>query len=289
MDIQWNLECVDRPIVQSYNVTYCPITSPKNGSCKEGTEMSVELPAPTTQYTIKGLKPYTTYRTIITMISNTRVGPPSDPRFNTTYEATPSKPLNLMVNDVKNTSVVLRWNAPQHLNGVVNKYEIWYNKHRKDMYDDVLGKKNFTYRLENLTSFMFYEIVVRACSNCCGCSESSNSVRVTTDIGTPGVPETQMVNDGPRNRILLKWAPPTYKAGNLDYYEVSIEGYTNIIIRTRSHRCYVNVDIPMDPLPHSEPTWTVQIRAVNVIWSAHAKFPEEDQMVHQKLVLSFSS
>lgn len=277
MEIQWSLECVDRPILRSYNLSYCPITSPKNLTCKDGTEMATSLSNEVKQYKITGLKPYTTYRTILTMISDTRIGPPSDPRINTTYEATPSKPLNLMATEVKNTSVLLRWNAPDNLNGVLKNYEVWYNQHRRDVYEDTLGKTNFTFRLENLDSFTTYQIVVRACSNCCNCSGNSNSVTIRTDIGTPGMLDTQQVNDGPRKRVLFTWVPPVMKAGNVDYYEVNIHNTGDnktSLARTRDTRCFLNVDTPIDATGlQAEQQWEVRIRPVNVIWSAHADFP----------------
>lgn len=209
------------------------------------------------------------------MISDTRSGPPSDPRVNTTYEARPSEPLNLMIFDVQNTSVLLRWNAPENLNGVLKNYEIAYNSYRKEVYEDILGHNNMTFRLENLTAFTKYEIAVRACSQCCNCSESSNNVTVTTAIGRPGIVDTQQVNDGPKKRVFFSWSPPALRAGNLDFYEIEVN-YTGVqkvtLSRTRQLKCYLNVDTTMDATGlETEQRWQVRIRAVNVVWSGHAK------------------
>lgn len=273
MEIQWNLECVDRPIVREYNISYCPITSPRDLTCKDGTELFATLSSGETQYKINGLKPYTTYRTIITMISDTRIGPPSEPRVNTTYEATPSKPLNLIANEIKNTSVLLRWNAPENMNGVLNNYEVWYNENRKEVYD-FLGKQNVSFLLTDLTSFTDYEIVVRACSNCCNCSESSNSVKIRTDIGTPGmvVVASPLFDEGKRS-VDIRWKPPSPKAGPVDFYEVKLDMTTDnytIITRLLSPGCIQNFDMDIDGTGVQKES-KIYVRAVNVLWSGHAK------------------
>lgn len=283
MEIQWSLECVDRPILRNYNLSYCPITAPKDLTCREGTEKSTLLSNDLTHYTINGLKPYTTYRTILTMISDTRVGPPSDARINTTYEATPSNPQNLVQSEVKNTSVLLRWDAPENMNGVLKNYEIWYNQHYEVVYDDFkAGKTNFTYRLEKLESFTEYRIVVRACSNCCNCSIPSNAVKIRTDIGTPGIVDTQQYNNEPKKRVKFKWTAPVLRAGNVDYYEVKIQNSasnTTTLRRTQSEGCILNVGKSTETMGVEEQKWQVQVRAVNIIWSPHAKFQGEDNFL----------
>lgn len=271
IELQWILECVDRPIVTGYNLTYCPITSPKNLTCQFGTELNRTLDGSATQYNITGLKPYTTYKTVITMISKTRIGPLSDPLVNTTLEATPSQPQNLVAYEVHNTSVLLAWNAPEHVNGVLSNYEIWFNERKREFYQDITGKWNLTFRLENLQSYTQYKIVVRACTNCCNCSENSNSIDITTGIGRPASLSLQSSYNGSDNKIVLRWDPPTYPAGKLDYYEVQTVTRRNQnqvvqykTARTKYTNCFVM--ITCDPNTIME----FKVRAVNVIWSAHS-------------------
>jgi cytokine receptor domeless len=86
MVIQWKLECVDSSIVEGYNLTYCPISSPQIIDCKEP-PVSYNITRNETEYEIKGLRPYTTYKTLISMYSKTRMGPESEPLINTTMES----------------------------------------------------------------------------------------------------------------------------------------------------------------------------------------------------------
>lgn len=279
MEIQWNLECVDRPILRRYNISYCPVKSKWNDDCKEGSEKFVNVSRHETQYQLTRLKPYTTYRTIITMISDTRVGPPSHPSRNTTYEATPSKPLNLVFHDVKNTSVQLSWEAPEHMNGVLKNYEVWYNGSHKAV-DGHHGQKTINYTLENLTSFSFYEVVVLACSACCNCSESSNTITFRTEIGKPGVSLNNLtVNDAPLNRMVISWIPPNIRAGNLDFYEVKIRYAAQnrtMLTRIVEPKCFVPINSPSDlqDLQPGQGDYRIFVRAVNVVWSGHAKSQE---------------
>jgi Fibronectin type III domain len=87
MVIQWKLECVDSSIVGGYKLKYCPISSPQIIDCKES-PVIYNITRNETEYEIKGLRPYTTYKTLISMYSNTtRMGPESEPLINTTMES----------------------------------------------------------------------------------------------------------------------------------------------------------------------------------------------------------
>jgi cytokine receptor domeless len=87
MVIHWKLECVDSSIVEGYNLTYCPISSPRNIDCKEPPVfVNITGGREVTKYGINDLRPYTTYKTLISMYSNTKVGPESV-LINTTMES----------------------------------------------------------------------------------------------------------------------------------------------------------------------------------------------------------
>lgn len=282
MEIQWSLDCVDRPILRYYNMSYCQITSPTNVTCREGTQENRTISSNQTHYKITNLKPYTTYSTTITMNSDTRTGPPCEPLMNTTYEATPSSPRNLDYSEVKNNSVLLHWDAPENLNGVLKNYEVAYNSSRRDFY--VGGKGNVTLLLDHLESYQTYEIVVSACSNCCNCSVPSNTIKIRTAIGTPGPVFLLASNNDLEKKVNFTWSPPAKKAGLLDFYEVQIiDSATNTthLRRTRNLGCILDVTpATIDSSFVKEQKWEVYVRAVNVLFSPHAKrhsrFGDED-------------
>ena len=41
--------------------------------------------------------------------------------------AVPSAPINLSVAQVGEHSVLVSWNTPEHPNGVINNYMVWYS------------------------------------------------------------------------------------------------------------------------------------------------------------------
>ncbi|KAF4530570.1 hypothetical protein B566_EDAN009716, partial [Ephemera danica] len=76
---------------------------------------------------ITDLMPYTTYWVAVSVMSRGGEGLQSDPKFATTLEAAPEPPLNLIISEVTNTSMVVSWVPPRLMNGVLQYYNIHYN------------------------------------------------------------------------------------------------------------------------------------------------------------------
>ncbi|XP_055534831.1 cytokine receptor-like isoform X3 [Wyeomyia smithii] len=272
IDLEWKLECGDSAIVEGYNIIYCPINSPRDQSCKIQ-EKSLNITG-TTSHRISGLKPYVTYRIQISMYSKSRIGPRSEPLFNTTLEAAPSPPRDLTYKDLRNDSVTLQWKAPLQINGGKMNYEVWYNNLYTKVYTDDYTD-DVTFVLGQLEPFTRYKIIVRAYT--IGYSNNSNSVDLITDIGTPGIihqPGSVDLND---TRISIIWQIPERQAGCIEYYELRIK--TNAqnedagtISRVQSTRCRLTRSICQISTIESNHTdkYEFSVRAVNVILSPHA-------------------
>lgn len=88
IEVEWKLECTDSGIVAGYQLEYCPSKEPKTLECME-TEKKLNITGglENPKHTLTGLMPYTTYKIIIRMFSNSTMGPASDPLANTTLEA----------------------------------------------------------------------------------------------------------------------------------------------------------------------------------------------------------
>ncbi|XP_059615014.1 cytokine receptor [Phlebotomus argentipes] len=269
MEIQWNVDCIDTPIVAGYTLTYCPITAPKNLSCKPGTEITTNFTG-TTQYNITGLTPYTTYKTTIAMYSKTRMGRASEPLVNTTLEAAPTPPRNLNIRDQTNTSLVISWDAPERANGFLKKYIVWCNSTEYSVFLGIQENKTIVYTIENLRSYSVYEIGVVACT--IGCSNMSESVTVQTKMGVPGRIKLSPNAMNPRydDYVVLSWERPEYAGGNLDYYEIfttiSLTGNKTeeYLTKLNATNCWMH-----RPCQKSWKGIELSIRAVNVVRSAH--------------------
>jgi Fibronectin type III domain len=87
IEIAWKLECTDSGIVAGYEIEYCPVKQPKTLECKEPEEKrNLTTSLEDTKYTLTNLRPYTIYKIIIRMFSNSTMGPASEPMSNTTLE-----------------------------------------------------------------------------------------------------------------------------------------------------------------------------------------------------------
>uniref|UniRef100_A0A1L8E393 Putative cytokine receptor n=3 Tax=Nyssomyia neivai TaxID=330878 RepID=A0A1L8E393_9DIPT len=242
MEIQWRLECMDTPIVVGYTLTYCPITAPKNLTCKPGTEIVKNITG-TTQYNITGLTPYTTYKTTIAMFSKTRTGVPSDPLVNTTLEAAPTPPRNIILRKVTNTSVTITWDPPERMNGFLKNYIVWCNSSNFQVFDGIKENKTLEYKIEKLQTYSYYDIVVVACT--ISCSNKSETINVRTEMGVPDQ-VTTIAKVRYDDYTLFSWDPPRHVGGHLDYYEVSVkvtETGNRTINRTILHngtKCWIN-------------------------------------------------
>lgn len=88
IEVEWKLECTDSGIVAGYQIEYCPSDEPKTLECKEAAKkLNITGGLDNPKHTLTNLSPYTTYKIIIRMFSNSTMGPASDPLANTTLEA----------------------------------------------------------------------------------------------------------------------------------------------------------------------------------------------------------
>lgn len=190
-------------------------------------------------------------------------GPPSEPLINTTYEAAPSPPRNLEFSNVTDTSVTLHWDIPEHINGVLRKYKVWYNSSVVEV-DKHNASPNMTYVLTGLKSYTKYDILVTAST--VADSNRSNIVKIETKIGAPGVislPTNKDFDD----ELIIMWDPPELPNGKVQYYEVEVVnkiGDTEVEYVSsdiRGNQCTYNFkkcDLGVDK-------HTFRVRAVNVV------------------------
>lgn len=78
--LQWQLNCVDEPIVAKYNITYCPVDEPSvkcdepSVNCLEPMLWNEATGNDLRQFEIVNLKSYKYYRISIALLSNSRHG-----------------------------------------------------------------------------------------------------------------------------------------------------------------------------------------------------------------------
>lgn len=88
IEVEWKLECTDSGIVAGYQLEYCPSKEPMTLECMEPEKkINITGGLENPRHVLSGLMPYTTYKIVIRMFSNSTMGPASDPLANTTLEA----------------------------------------------------------------------------------------------------------------------------------------------------------------------------------------------------------
>lgn len=271
MVFEWMLSCIDHAILRGFRITYCPINDPKLQDCRTEPK-SIEILGERNGFNLTDLKPYTTYKTHIQMFSAHSTGPNSDNLINTTMETAPTPPRNLRYEDLTNTSVTLTWEEPEQYNGVLAYWEIHYNYDKRVVEANKNNKHRYV--LDKLDAFTEYQIVVLACTNGGNaCSKRSNSLKLTTAIGTPSEVHQAKTNDYTVSGYsIYTWSPPEKPAGPINYYEVKLRltmGSNHIeeTVRINGTRCtmtkkYCNGEIDL---------FEISVRGVNVIQSPHAK------------------
>lgn len=201
------------------------------------------------------LLPYSTYSVTIAGKSSKGIGPQSDPHRFTTFEAQPTPPRNLRKISITNTTATLVWDAPESINGVLNRYEIKYNKLSQAV--EKSSNISITYELTGLVSNSFYSVEVVACSNV-NCSMKSNRIQIRTDIGTPS--NVTLNYDRPAETI--EWSKPLSPGGYLEYFEVRFHKNNGkpIIVQLNGTKC-----TPVSKCEYDQ--WWYDVRAVNVRYS----------------------
>lgn len=304
IEVEWKLECTDLGIVAGYELEYCPIKLPKTLECEEPEKkINVTERLDNPRYTLSGLQPYTTYKIIIRMFSNSTMGPGSDPLANTTLEAgkqfqnyfqnfifmafdfstAPSEVRGLIARNIGNTSVELYWDPPEFSNGVLLFYKVWANGKNHDINgkDHIVEIDNMqvvrmNYTLKDLSAFTEYDIAVEACTK--ECSRPAKT-KFKTTIGKPGSINKQPSIVSRRNDLFknytsatIGWNEPEEKGGDIDYYEFRIK-YTlrdgterQPIIKTKKKECFVEQLCTGDVM-----FYDFDVRAVNLVLTPHSK------------------
>lgn len=218
IEVGWSLDCSNRVnTIQGFAIHYCPVETPTQISCKNGTEKNVTIKGDVNlQFgTVTGLTPRTSYRlTVSYILNNFTYSLPSQPLRNTTREAAPTPPLHLEVVNISNSSISLKWQPPSKMNGYLKNYYVYYN-------EKVENSTTNEIILKNLMSYTNYTISVQACT--INCSNRSGAQTVTTKMWIPGKIKPPTISFQNDSYITVKWERPNPARGEINYYQVKIK------------------------------------------------------------------
>lgn len=189
----------------------------------------------------------------------------------------------LIARNIGNTSVELYWDPPEFSNGVLLFYKVWANgkDHKVNEQPNKVEIENIhvtrmNYTLTDLIAFTEYDIAVEACTKECS---MPSKTKIKTTIGKPGNFSRQPTIEKYSNMLInnytsatIKWDEPTFKGGELDYYEfktkfTSHDGQTTEkIIKTRNMNCKIEKLCAGDVVEYD-----FSVRAVNFVLTPHSK------------------
>lgn len=268
IEVGWKLECSDRiGSILGYNITYCPVFSLYNRSCKEEQKSIVVTRDPSEIHSnVTNLKPHTTYGIQVAVITRHGNGHPSDPLYNITSEGPPTPPINVTISELCNDEMRVSWKPPLITNGYLRYYQVNYDAGFGNMNTKKVDIDEYSeVTLKNLTGFTNYTVTVNACT--VSCSNNSSPVYVRTAIGQPGQIDTLIpLNLNFSKNTKLVWKPPRISGGPINFYQVKIikfNDYTNV---TQIYNTTANEFITDSPICQDSgiASFYYYVRAINI-------------------------
>ncbi|XP_075218281.1 cytokine receptor domeless isoform X2 [Lycorma delicatula] len=277
IEVGWKLECSDRVgVVKGFRIYYCPIAALHVNECKDGIRYNTTVmgdPPLTGHGNVTALIPYTTYMLTIAVLTKSGEGVQSEILRNTTLENAPDPPQNVRITDVTNTSMVVEWDAPLNINGILRFYLVDYASESQPL------KVESTTRvtLKDLKSYYIYNVTVSACT--VTCSEVAVAPSTRTLAGVPGIMIQPDISAKHINgsQLLVKWEPPLNPSGLIDYYEVKLmqsseNGNESEIRRVYGTSAIIEMECEVDHVGQIL-NYMVYVRAVNVRAEDNTTFP----------------
>ncbi|XP_071054817.1 putative receptor-type tyrosine-protein phosphatase mosPTP-1 isoform X3 [Onthophagus taurus] len=202
-----------------YRISY----RPRDRSPDTSKEIYIRDPA-VESHTIQNLETYTQYLVTLEVFNPEGLGP-STTVLVMTDEGVPSKPLNVSVVDVTANSISLRWKEPDHTNGAIQGYRVYFmNGNLTDVqYFHFSGEKNVRYNLTKLKPDSDYIIWVKAFTSK-NEGEKSDDVFNKTDIDGPDAPRILNLTCQTQDTIYVQWQRPIRYYHSIDSYRIYLSG-----------------------------------------------------------------
>ncbi|KAL1493403.1 hypothetical protein ABEB36_011464 [Hypothenemus hampei] len=223
--LQWKLECMKLGDIQSFNVSYCMLSTPSSQECQPNTKKYKLFDNQHNKFgfgegelNVTDLKPYTGYIFQVRPIVNGAESQFGEPMFNATTEETPTEPRNLKAYNITDRALTIQWEKPLEENGRLSNYFVVANEIEIPVQAEK-EKLMYSRRVEGLLPRTNYTVIIKACSSGPGCSNSS--ISVSTDIGNPGTiakPSANWDND----TLVVKWDKPDAPGVKVDFYEIGM-------------------------------------------------------------------
>ncbi|CAB0018140.1 unnamed protein product, partial [Nesidiocoris tenuis] len=173
-------------------------------------------------------------------------------------------PKHIKHSDVTNSSMVLSWDRPTSLNGVLRHYILYWNNNSTKVENQ---SATVQYKLTSLQGYTDYLIKVQACTT--ACSANSSVILVKTQTGVPGYVDAPLVrfSDKTEYNMVVTWNAPREPGGDILHYDVHVKLTDGNSILKEKH--YESKSLKLE-IPTREcqaaggpKYYIIQVRAVN--------------------------
>ncbi|GFX11832.1 protein sidekick-1 [Trichonephila clavipes] len=205
-----------------YRITYRPRDRPED-------EREIILRFPDLrEYTIRNLEIFTQYLISVQVFNPAGHGPAATVAV-MTDEGTPSKPLNLTIGKVGDSSVRLRWQEPEFPNGIILGYRVYFQHtalNITEMRKAYNPQPVMDYVLQNLKPFSHYKVWVNAFTWKHE-GETSKILEFHTDVQGPSAPYIVNLTCQSLDSLYVQWERPQVFFNRIDYYFVHYRSENN--------------------------------------------------------------
>ncbi|XP_055699332.1 tyrosine-protein phosphatase 99A isoform X3 [Phlebotomus papatasi] len=218
---------------------------------------------------IHDLETYTQYLVSIQVFNPEGPGPATTVLV-MTDEGVPSKPLNLTVLEVTSTTIKLSWRIPEHTNGAITGYQVYYEHSNQTFSGPILrvdssSSSYIQYVLPNLKPFTEYKIYVQALT-WKHIGNRSDIVTQRTDISGPSPPEVVNLTCLAQDVIFLHWKRPLEYHHTIDWYIISYRAldepdFQEFSINSTAHITESSMKLPNLP---TNTVYEIKVRAASV-------------------------
>ena len=178
----------------------------------------IQLSSSNTYLDIGKLDAYTNYSLSIRAHTNKCKGNFSIPKYFTTFNWYPTKPLFISAKNITNTSVKITWDESLYPNGIITNYEYIIFNNNSQFNQTCYDYYAHTY---NLSPFTQYFVKVRAL-NSKGFGEYSDIFTFNTLEGIPTEPINVEIRSESPTKVLFKWSDPKDLNGNIIKFQYQL-------------------------------------------------------------------
>lgn len=180
-------------------------------------------------HNVHNLQPGMEYLFVVTATNQAGEGAMSNSRSAKTLNADPSSPRNVRLSNVRPYSLTISWEIPQTTNGIIQKYQIWYQiVHSNEQPERILVQApTMSYTLTGLLAYTEYQVNVRAATveNDVDLWGNFSNMAVTrTEAAAPsGAPASVEAKAVSSTKVEVSWKPlpDSQHNGPMKFYHIT--------------------------------------------------------------------